>query len=61
MLFITKALESYMEKNRTKKALLQLYLEIFKRDSVDKIGKQIIDVEDKYYNILEQTIQHIEE
>jgi hypothetical protein len=61
MLFIKGELEYYTRSDRSKRALLQLYLETFKKDQINEIEKKIIDAEDKYYDILEKTIQNIEE
>jgi len=59
MLFIKGDLEKYKSKDRSKKALLNLYLKKFKIKKIHKIEKEIIDAEDKYYEILEKTILRI--
>jgi hypothetical protein len=60
MLFIKGELKKYSSKDRSKKALLELYLKKFKVNKLHKIEKEIILAEEKYYKILEETIREIE-
>ena len=60
MLFIKGELEKYKSKDRSKKALLDLYLKKFKINKLHKIEKEIMSAEDKYYRILEKTIKNVE-
>lgn len=60
MLFIFGELEKYKSRDRSKKALLKLYLKKFKSKNIYQIEAKIINAEKRYNKILEKTIRKIE-
>jgi len=60
ILFINGDIDKYRKNDRSKKAFLDLYLKVFKDSELFNIEKEICDAENRYYNILEKTINRIE-